>query len=104
MQLEVTSGHPGSCRDKAHRCSHFYGSQYPNLVKITNFTEKMGIFEVPVPKNSLLKSLKSARELESASELDLESELLTRASRERERERACERAGELARSLGKKSR
>ena len=62
---------------------------------------KTGLFDIRVPKNSLLKSSKSARELESASELDLESELFTRASRNRERERACERAGELARSLAK---
>ena len=73
----------------------------PNFGKNNQLYIKTGLFEVLVPKNSLLKSSKSARELESASELDLESELFTRASRERERERACERAGELARSLAK---
>ena len=101
MQREVTSGHPRSCREKAHQCSHFYGSHYPNLLKSNEFYRKTGLCENRVPKNSLQKSSKSARELESASELDLESELFTRASRERERERACERAGELARSLAK---
>ena len=68
----------------------------PNFGKNNQLYIKTGLFEIRVPKNSLLKSSKSARELESASELDLESELFTRASRERERERASERAGELA--------
>ena len=99
MQREVTSGHLGSCRDKTHQCSHFDGSQYPNLVKNNQRYRKTGLFEDHVPKNSLQKSSKSTHELESASEFDFESELFPRASRERER--ACERAGELARSLAK---
>ena len=73
----------------------------PKFGKKNQLYRKTGLFAFPVPKNSLLKSSKSARELESASELDLESEFFTRASREQEQERACERAGELARSLAK---
>ena len=66
----------------------------PKFGKNNQLYRKTGLFEVPVPKNSLLKSSKSARELESASELDLESEPRARA-------RASLRAGGRASSLAR---